>query len=97
MLAGDITDQSVMRPIWALVAQRQSALRNATLDDGAPPWDIPPGMLEDFTMQGRVDVGKHYVDESSRVAMGNYEFGRYKKGRREIDDMVAAAKRRETR
>jgi len=87
----------LMRPIWAIVVQRQMALRNATLNQNSPPWDIPEELLKDFTMGGGVEVGKHYVDESSSDAMGNYEFGQYtlRRTEQEIEGMVSKVRQRE--
>jgi len=93
----DLADDRMLRPIYSLIVQRHAALRNRTLGDAPPPWDIPSHLVEEFTMGGRVAVGKHYVDESSRSAREDYEFGFYRKSRSEIDAMVESAHRGETR
>ena len=87
---------SVVLPLYSLIVARNNAVRGRNNNQAPPPWRIPAHLEPDFTMDGRVRVAHHYVDESAAEARDHYSFGFYRASRSQIDGLVRRATSRES-
>lgn len=77
-IAGSLRRELGLSPEWQqtlyhLVTSHEVQM-NLSLPALEPaPWDVPPGEVAAFTMDGRVGMRRHYIDESRRRDRGKPE------------------------